>query len=691
MIKKNKRILWLLNHRTLMPYEAPLIRRLGFEIFIPKIIPKTNFRSAAVDFSHDASLSIPTAVLENLNQFNFYENQWTPEIVTLVNRYFGTVFVIPHARQTLEAVLNFEGQIVFRAFGLDNEKSYKNVLDDLHGPLLLRMIEGVKDRFWFGEGYDNLHECEGPLFQERALYLPIGLPESYFVDANKWTGREKKILFVCPYVGSNPYYAEIYDRFKADFGDLPHVIVGAQDVPVDDPNVAGFVSDEELHRLYLECAVLYYPSTELRHVHYSPIEAAINGMPVVFFENTLLSRMSRGAIKGRVSSVAQARQIIERILADDAPLIAEIRADQREIAYHFSDEFCGETWRMEMERRGFMKALSQSSVVSTFLLEARRSVMKRLAGGRTRFDPHRHATQPFRATVDGAQAKKVFGSSLYDGIDFSHAEFPPVVDYVSGVSGCEGWGRWSNGEKVSIVLKHFLRGKFRIFIRAIAFGPNAGVPLLIRIGDETRTFKLSARDDKTFGSWIHFELRKPSNVIEIDIPHPTRPPLDGRSLGIGLMEVRAAEPVARNQLQAVEAFGASLARGIDFSQAEWPAFVDTVEGLGGAEPWGRWSIGDRVRFELNHNLEGRVRVLLRGVGFGPNVGQKVAVAVGDQIRMLALPASMSKDEELLFEFNLKTPSNVIDITVPIPTRPPNDERMVGIGFFSMRSESAGEP
>jgi len=30
MFDKNKRVLWLLNHRTLMPYEAKLLRRLGF-------------------------------------------------------------------------------------------------------------------------------------------------------------------------------------------------------------------------------------------------------------------------------------------------------------------------------------------------------------------------------------------------------------------------------------------------------------------------------------------------------------------------------------------------------------------------------------------------------------------------------------------------------------------------------------
>lgn len=685
MISKNKRILWLLNHRTLMPYEAPLIRRLGFEIFIPKVIPKTNFRSAAVDFSHDASLTIPPRVLEKLNHFNFYENVWTPEIVTLVNRYFGTVFIIPHARQTLEAVQNFEGQIVFRAFGLDNEQSYKKVLENLHGPLLLRMIEGIKHRFWFGEGYDHLHECEVLLFKERSLFLPIGVPDSFFADANRWTGKDRKILFVCPFVGSNPYYTEIYQRFKNSFGDLPYVIVGAQDVPVSDPNVVGFVSDEELKRLYLECAVLYYPSTELRHVHYSPIEAAINGMPVVYFENSLLSRMSRGAMKGRVSSVLEARQIIERILADDSAFIAEIRQDQREIAYHFSDAYCSGTWKKEMDSRGFTQALAGGSVVSTLLKEVARSVLRPVAGGRMSIEPHRRAVQPFKATLDATQARQAFGSSLYEGVDFSRAEFPAVVDYVSGVSASEGWGRWSNGERVSIVLKHLLQGRFRIFIRAIAYGDNAGVPLPMRIGGETRTFKLSARADEAMGTWLHFELKNPSNVIDIDILHPTRPSLDGRALGIGLIEVRASEPVSLSAQEARTTLGSSLAEGIDFSAPELPKFVDAVEGLSGPEPWGRWSVGDQVRFELNHTLEGPVRLLLRGVGYGPNVGPGVAVTVGDQVRSLPLPAWLPPDEELALDFDLRTPSNVIEIKVPRPTRPEGDDRLLGIGFFRLRS------
>jgi len=307
------------------------MQRLGFEVFVPKLIPKSGFRSGLVDYSYDSSLSIPAKVLSRLNQFNFYEEEWPTDITEATNRYFGTAFTIPHARQCSEVVDNFEGQIVFRAFGLDSTHTYKRVLDDLYGALLMRKLRGLGARFWFGEGYSNLHECEEAFFAERSLFLPIGAPDHLFRNAGQWKGTERKILFICPNATTDPYYANLYRTFKSNFGDLPHVIVGAQDVPMDDPNVLGFISDERLANLYLDCAALYYPSTEPRHVHYSPVEAAIIGMPVVFFEGSLLDRMSNNVTHGRVASVSEARSVLVRILEGDSTLIDEIRNDQREL------------------------------------------------------------------------------------------------------------------------------------------------------------------------------------------------------------------------------------------------------------------------------------------------------------------------------------------------------------------------
>ncbi|QGW80716.1 DUF7024 domain-containing protein [Variovorax paradoxus] len=680
MFNKHKRILWLLNHRTLMPFEAPLIRRLGFEIFIPKIIPKTGFRSGDVDYGYDTSLSLPPRVLERLNEFNFYEESWPSDIVVIINRYFGAAFIVAHLRQASEAIDNFEGQIVFRAFGLENGNCYTRALAHLYGPMIHRKIEGIKHRFWFGEGYDNLHECESSLFGERALFLPIGVPKIFFTNAKQWRGKVKKILFVCPNAVTNLYYSGIYKKFKENFGDLPHVIVGAQDVPVADPHVVGFVSDDELHRLYLDCALLYYPSIEVRHVHYSPIEAAINGMPVIFFAGSLLDRLSRGSTKGRVNSIAEARELVERILAGDRPLIDEIKADQQEIAYHFSDAYCEPTWRRQMQNSGFFAAMQRTSKWQIAWIELLRSLLKPVAHGRLKINPHRRALTLMSTTLTPTEAKEKYGSSLFDGVSFKDVGFPPFVDLVDGISADEGWGRWSNGKTITIVLKHVLHGEFRLYVYGVAFGKNAEVPVPVRIGTQTRMMQLASSLEKSSGVWLHFNLKKPANVILITIPYPTVPEVDTRSLGVGLVKI-AASPIGLSLEDAKRALGTTLTDGLDFRSSEFPAFVDSIQGLSDPEPWGRWSDGKTVMLELKHTLQGAFALILRAAAYGSNIGAPIAVRIGEQTRTMYLTAQAS--EPVVIEFDLKVPAKVIEIDVPYPTSPPQDPRKIGIGFYEM--------
>jgi hypothetical protein len=682
MFNKHKRILWLLNHRTLMPFEAPLIQRLGFEIFIPKVIPGKGFRSGGVDYAYDASLSLPPRVLKRLNSFNFYEESWPTDIVTIVNRYFGAAFIFAHLRQATEAIENFEGQIVFRAFGMENENSYTRALAHLYGPMIHRKIEGIKHRFWFGEGYDNLHECETPLFGERAVFLPIGVPKTFFANAKEWRGTEKKILFVCPNAVTNLYYSSIYKKFKEELGDLPHVIVGAQDVPVPDPNVVGFVSDDELHRLYLDCALLYYPSIEVRHIHYSPIEAAINGMPVVFFAGSLLDRLSRGATKGRVDSASQARALVERILADDRPLIDELKADQQEIAFHFSDAYCEPVWQEQMRDRGFFAAMQSKSKRQIAWIELCRSLLKPFAHGRLKRNPHRKALTPMRATLTPAEAKVAYGSSLYNGISFKEVGFPPVIDFVDGIGANESWGRWSNGKTITIVLKHVLQGKFRLYLHGVAYGDNVGVPVPVRIGKATRMIRLVSSLEQAGGIWVHFDLDRPANVIEITVPHPSIPEMDSRTVGVGLVMIGAAPPVSLSLDEAKQSLGVTLADGLDFSSVELPVFVDSVQGLSEHEAWGRWSDTDAVVIELKHTLQGSFSLCLNAAAYGPNLNVPITVRIGDQTQTLRLVSHTAA--EVIVEFNLATPSNTIEIEVPHPTSPPNDPRKIGIAFHAMQ-------
>lgn len=530
MYRKSRRILWLLNHKTLMPYEVPLMMDLGFEVFVPKKVPKTNFRSAAVSFDYDKSLTIPKAALDRLNDFDFYLTDWPADIIKLVNRYFGTIFIIPYGRQVIEAVRHFDGEIIFRAFGLDNRHTYDKVLQDMYGRGFRHRIASIQERFWFGEGYDHLHEIESALFKEKSLFLPIGIPNSFFRNEGKWRGTRKEILFVAPNVVSDSYYARVYKDFKRDFGDLPHVIVGHQDTPIDDPHVAGFVSDEELQNLYLDCAALYYHSREVRHVHYSPVEATINGMPIVYFENSLLGRMCPGSVKGRVTSVEEAREVLKRILSGDAEFIADIREDQRDVAYHFSDAYCRPVWSENLEKAGLSPNLAKQGPAKTVQRELLRTAARLV--GRTLDNSKAYYPHPNSET-----AKKVTGASLDDGIDFAQDELPVSVVDIQGLSEAEPWGRWSDAERIVISLNHMLDKEFILDVAAVGHDRNVGADIKVKIGNVTKHARFGADMNNPQTVSLHFRLKKPASVIEFTVPYPVQPARDSRLIGLGLVRL----------------------------------------------------------------------------------------------------------------------------------------------------------
>ena len=533
-----------------MPYEAQLLVRLGFEVFTPKVIPaSSDFRSGATDFAYDASLTIPERALMRLNEFNFYEEVWPADIVTIVNRYFRTVFTIPYKKQIPEVLDKFEGQVVLRAFGLDNTLTYKDVLSNTYGYDSLGKIHNLGDRFWFGEGYEQLRECEPPLLAERALFLPIGVPEAFYKNANQWNGSIKKILFVCPNVVSNPYYAAVYEQFKKEFGDLPHVIVGAQDVKVNDSSMLGYVTDEELDQLYLACAILYYPSTELRHVHYSPLEAVISGMPIVFFRNSLLGRLSEGSTPGCVGSFDEARTIIKRVIDGDLKLSEWLRKGQRNVSYKFSDAYCRTTWEKSLIESGLRARLQEERPMRVRIREATRWVLAPIAGGlasipsRARLPsipPYKLGIAPDDESVDG---------KIELEIDFSLPAYPKFVLGTSGVSEHEHWGRWSIGKRARIFLSQPLPKKFGLLITGGAYGPNVGKRFKVCIGSVSRfgTFwkEIDWKEIDTAETLcLPFSMSKPATVIEIIVPHPTEPAPNSRAIGLGLIHLQVAESLA---------------------------------------------------------------------------------------------------------------------------------------------------
>jgi len=522
-----------------MPYEVKLLVELGYEVFTPKVIPNAAaFRSGAVDFSYDKTLSIPKRVLRRLNAFNFYEEEWPARIVRDMNRYFGTVFVIPYGKQIPEAVRKFEGQVVFRAFGLDNSQTYHNVLQLLYGERILGDIAALGKRFWFAQGYEQLVEVEPLLISEREIFLPLGVPDNFWRTADTYVGTDRHILFVCPNAVTNPYYSAVYRKFKEDFGDLPHVIFGAQDVPVDDPHMLGFVSDEELARLYRDSAVLYYHSNELRHVHYSPIEAAINGMPVIYFADSLLGRMTPEIELGRCTSHGEARTAVERILAGDQEFIGAVCKQQRALAYKFSDEYCKAVWQTNLRERGLEAALISEPAAAFYWRELKRTLLRPVAHGLARLPSKIRPPKPARELLTTAETDDANLGTLADGIDFSQPRYPKFVEDITGVSYPEPTGRWSEGKTVIISLSNPLPRRFTLEIVGGAYGANVNASVTVKIGRTKRLFRFEEGSSTQQRATLEFSTLRRGSLIEIRVPHPTIPPNDNRMVGLMLGQIR---------------------------------------------------------------------------------------------------------------------------------------------------------
>ena len=132
-----------------------------------------------------------------------------------------------------------------------------------------------------------------------------------------------------------------------------------------------------------------------------------------------------------------------------------------------------------------------------------------------------------------------YAATLAEGIDFRRPGLPAFVEAVRGLSHVESWGRWSDdnlSRNVTITFKEPLPPSFTLVLRAQAYGPNAGLPVSVRIGGTKQSILLSGGMQERR---IRFEVTSAARVIEIIPPLPIAPmdlllSHDMRRLGIGL-------------------------------------------------------------------------------------------------------------------------------------------------------------
>ncbi|EGV20017.1 glycosyltransferase [Thiocapsa marina] len=346
---KKIRVMWLLNHSAARRFEIAMLNRVGIsEIFLPKRFPNDiSFRSASVDDSLDASLTIPADELAILNAADWYgrpgRDAWA-----IANRYFDVLFFIVHKPEILEEISrHFQGVALLRAYGQFSSMNYTRIL---HWYSRGRAtVETMGGRFYFAVAYEHLPKAEDSFLRSRALFLPLGMsdPEP---RADEWRGSEPTVMFVCPDLAFNEYYRRIYDDFVADFGDLPYKIAGAQPLHFQDPKVLGYLPADAYARSMRELRVMYYQSREPNHVHYHPFEAVRLGMPLVFMSGGMLDRLGGLGLPGRCETTTEARAKLQAILSGDAVLIEEIRKSQLRLIELMHPDRCEPFWRQGFVR-----------------------------------------------------------------------------------------------------------------------------------------------------------------------------------------------------------------------------------------------------------------------------------------------------------------------------------------------------
>lgn len=355
MQTKPLRVMWLLNHGAARKFELQMLRTLGVkEFFLPKSFPQeVGFRSASIDHSEDANLTIPAEDLEILNQQNWFVSP-SKEAWDIANKYFDVCFFICHSEGFMNEVSrSFTGAAIWRAYGLDKTLSYSEVVKFF--TLGTQSVKKLGRRLWLGIAYEHIVDSEPMYLQMRKAFLPLGLSNSTFNDI--WSGNQKHIFFVCPDIVFSSYYKKVYEDFISDMQGFPYKIGGSQSIEVKDPNVLGFVTNEEHERNMRESRVMFYHSSEPNHIHYHPFEAIRVGMPLIFMSGGILDRMGGTTLPGRCESIKEAREKIRRILKDDTKFIEQVRKSQVVLLEPMRVENCEAAWKSS-----FMNILQELEV-----------------------------------------------------------------------------------------------------------------------------------------------------------------------------------------------------------------------------------------------------------------------------------------------------------------------------------------
>lgn len=292
-MKKN--ILYLLNHKTLTDFEVPILTKIGYGVYIPKIycsLPIGESINYDNNYIYDNSLHNITSVdkqrLDNTDFLN--ENIYTDELIQIINNNFDFIFLTLYTtkQMLINLLKKFNGRIYFRFFGREGTLNYISVLNTLYK----NVWKHNKIKFIFA--YQEIYNYElgfGNHFINNYHIIPVGLPNYIYEKYdNTYDPINNHFVFVCSKINQNDCYTDIYNTFCNKFNKYYFIILGKNNELVKtDPRIKNNLPDDEYYKQMSQSIGMYYHGVEPRHLHYHPIEAIVIGLPVIFHQESLLS------------------------------------------------------------------------------------------------------------------------------------------------------------------------------------------------------------------------------------------------------------------------------------------------------------------------------------------------------------------------------------------------------------------
>lgn len=342
-----KRILWLCNNFNLMNIEVPMLREIGFEVYVPKK-PPFGF-NVNVDWSLDKEISIPNNEINILNSTNFYDGRISADSMNVVNHYFDIAIFGIYIEPLKSLVMKFEGILVLHSFGTKNGLTYTQIIQENAGIWLLKEIEKLGSRFWFGQAFETINSMECDFFKKRSVYLPFAIKNDKIND--NWSGSTKKILFICPEIKTDSTNFNTYKKFKTAFNGIPYSIGGTQPIMIEnDRTILGCLGQDDFENLFSTYSALFYYTQDMQNIPHYLFEAIKYGIPVIYMAGGLLDTIGGCELPGRCKTQEEARKKCLRLVRGDSKFANLIRRSQLKLLDKVAYDYCRVKWISAMNQ-----------------------------------------------------------------------------------------------------------------------------------------------------------------------------------------------------------------------------------------------------------------------------------------------------------------------------------------------------